>query len=369
MVELTPRYDGAKTGADCTGTDGQAGRTYQLLYNNYYAMVELLVQGAPQHEGIDFNVGNDTITFLNPIFDVYVISIRYYTSNGATIVSSGYAYATTTEVYRTAGLSATDVSVVDVTNQIASSEVTVCRETKNIYWKTNLNNQAITTATNDSITQTGAGWTTGDYVDQYLMIISGVGAGQARKITANTTDTITVDRIFATNPDNTSKFKVFYVPADFSPYQDVQIDGNGLTYMYLPYYPTQIIESLAIGETPTTVSVSNIYNYKNTGKIQLKRGAEMVTFSRDYPQEVDVQYWYGVDSLPLDVKRFVELNAAMKILAQYMTTVANKASNVSFPELSITNPQAYMVAKTTMDKLQLEYENLIKSIKIWPTFA
>jgi hypothetical protein len=371
LTTLTPRYDGARTGADCSGNDGESNRTYLLLSNNYYSMIELLVQGAPQHEGIDFTVANDTITFLNPIFDVYVLSIRYFTSDTATIVTAGYAYVTTTEVYRTSGISATEVSVVDVTNQIAAAEVIICRMTKNIYWKNNLNAQSVSSAGNTTVVQTGAGWTVNDYKGQYIWVYSGVGSGQVREIASNTSDTITVTRAWGTNPDNTSLFKVFYVPQDFNPYKNESYDGNGMNYLFLPYYPVKYVESLSIGyTTPVSVTPSYLWLWEKTGKIQLKPSAQAQVFGRAYPQEVSIGYWYGVDHLPYDVKRLVELHAAIQILAQQMGGTFDDPSTVTLPELTVSVGQAYINIRSSLETLKEEYNELInKYIRVYPVFG
>jgi len=372
MTNLTPRYDGAKTGADCTGLDGATGRTYKLAFNNYYSMVELLVQGAPQHEGIDFNVGSDTITFVNPIFDSYVLSIRYFTSDTATIVTAGYAYVTTTEVYRTAGISSNEISVVDVTNQIAVAETIVCRMTKNIYWKSNLVNQSVTSAANSSVTQTGAGWTVNDFAGQYIEVVSNLGVVQIRQILSNTSDTITVDRNWSVNPTNTSTFKVFYVPGDFSPYKDEVYDGSGLNYQFLPYYPVNSVESLDIVYPSSTISVtpSKLYVYPKTGKIQFMSTAETQRFDKTYPQQVSVAYWYGVDTLPYDVKRLVELKASMQVLSQQMGGTFDDPSSITLPEATVTVGQAYINIRSTLESLKEEYDELVsKYIRVYPVFG
>jgi hypothetical protein len=369
MANLTPRYEGAKTGANLTGATGESNRTFTLSFSNYHSMIELLVQGAPQHEGLDYNVGSNVITFLNPIFDDYVISIRYFTTDTSAIVTSGYAYVSTTDVYRASGITSAEISAADVTNQILRAETIICRMTKNIYWKINLTAQTVTSAANTSVTQTGAGWTINDYANQYIWVYSGTGVGQLRTIVSNTASAITVDRAWTTNPSTDSLFKVFYVPTDFSPYKDEQLTGSGFDHMYLPNYPVKTIEGLAVGETPVTVTPSKLYLWEGTGRIQFKTSAEVASFSNTYPQEVDVQYWYGVDNLPYDIKRLVELHAAIQILAQQMGGTFDDPSSVVLPEASITVGQAYINIRSSLETLKEEYVELLKNVKIWPVFA
>lgn len=284
-------------------------------------------------------------------------------------MAAEYTYVSSTDVYRASGITSTEVSAADVIEQIKRAEVIICRMTKNIYWKIWLDAQSATSGAAATITKTGASWTVNDYVGQYIYVYSGTGAGQLRKILSNTADTITVDRNWAVNPASASIFRVFYVPADFNPYQDVQLDGSGLTYMYLPYYPVKVIEGLAIGATPVTVTPSYVYLWEKTGKIQLKTTAEVAYFSATYPQEIDIQYWYGVDHLPQDIKRLVELHAAIQILGQQMGGTFDDPSSISLPEASISVGQAYINIRSSLETLKEEYNELLKQVKIWPIFA
>jgi hypothetical protein len=369
MTTLTPRYE-AITGAVMTGFDGTTGRTYVLANPNFYSVIEFIKQGSPLHETLDFSVVGNTVTFSAIVFDADVLGLRYFTSDGSAIISAGYAYVATNNVYTTAGITSSEISTTDVAEHISRAETIICRMTKNIYWKIGLDKQSITSATNDSITQTGAGWTPNDLTDLYIWVYSGTNSGQIRKIVSNTSDTITVDRNWTANPDNTGKFKVFYVPADFDPRLDIQIDGSGLKYQFLPYYPVNLIESLAIGATPVTVTPSNLYVYQKTGKIQLKVGAEASVFSNIYPQEVDIQYWYGVDTLPLDIKRLVELHAAMQILAEQMGGTFDDPSTVTLPEMSVSVGQAYINIRSSLETMKEEYDELInKYLRVWPVFG
>jgi hypothetical protein len=139
--------------------------------------------------------------------------------------------------------------------------------------------------------------------------------------------------------------------------------------MYLPYYPVKKIETLAIGYTPTTVTPSNLYLWEKTGKIQLKSTAEASLFSATYPQEVDITYWYGVDHLPQDIKRLVELHTAFQILGQQMGGTFDDPSSVSLPEATVTVGQAYINIRSSLETLKEEYTELLKTVKIWPVFG
>lgn len=366
MANLTPRHESIM-GSNCTGTDGAVSRTYTLAYTNAITQGFLInLQGSFLQQGYDFVLSNGVITFNVTVFDSFSIILDYFESDGSAIITAGYGYVSPTDIYRISGLTASQRSSSDISNDILEAETDICRYTRTIYWKIEQDCKAVSSATINTLTKTGAGWADNALAGLYVWIYSGTGANEARKIDSNTSDIITITNDWAVTPDNTSKFKIFYVPEDFDPQVIDQYDGNNMKYMFVPYYPLQFVESLTIANV--SVTPSNIYIYKD-GKIQLKDGAEYALFDRTYPQQVDINYWYGVDNLPHDVKRLVELQASIYALSSYITTTAEKASNVSFPELSITNPQAYQVAKTTLDLLQKEFDIKKDRVKIYPVFG
>jgi hypothetical protein len=66
----------------------------------------------------------------------------------------------------------------------------------------------VTSATADTLTDSGESWTENILQNKYVVIAAGVGAGQVRKIESNTSDTITVVTNWAENPDATSDYKI-----------------------------------------------------------------------------------------------------------------------------------------------------------------
>jgi hypothetical protein len=370
MANLTPKSEGI-TGTNCTGTDGTTGRTYTLTNLNYYSVINFIKQGVDLHEGDDFTISGGIVTFNILVWDTDLISLRYFVTDTSAIVVAGYSYTSTANVYMTAGISTSVVASADVTNHILRAETEICRLTKNIYWNIVLDAQCASSGGNNTISKTGSAWATNDFVGLYVWVYSGTGSVQLRKIISNTSDTITTDRNWTTtNPDNTSKFKVFYVPADFTPYISDLYDGNNLNYFYIPYYPVKKVEALSIGYT-TLVSVtpSNLYLWEKTGKIAFKTTAEAQLFDATYPMEINLSYWYGVDNLPYDIKRLVELRCALQVLAQQMGGTYNQPSSVTLPEATIAIGQASVNIKNTMEVLQAEYDSLLKQVKIWPQFG
>ena len=272
------------------------------------------------------------------------------------------SYVTVQDVYRTSGLREQVISYADVLEHIKVAENDICRITKNIYWLNKLKSANVSSSTDNTVTVDDAEWIAEDYDDNYIYIYSGTGTGQIRKIITNTDEKITVDRNWTTNPDSTSYFKLFYVPEQFDPYRQDVFDGNGMNYIYLPYYPVKVVELLSIDGTATT----EYYKWEKTGRIQLKG----TTFNVSTPQNVLINYWYGVDFLPFEVKRLVELKAALQIMGQQMGGTFDVPSTVSLPDASLSIGQAYINIKSSMDELHKEYEYLLsKVVKIYPVFG
>lgn len=283
-----------------------------------------------------------------------------------------YLYVSVPDVLRTAGITVSEVSDANVEKHIERAEAFVCRLTKNIYYKYNLEDEAVDSVSindNDIIADTT--WTVNNWENQYVTITSGTGKGQHRKILSNTATTLTIDRDWDTNPDLTSSFSIFYVPLSFNPYKDLTSDdaltGNGRKHLMLPYYPLNELETLTIADV--TVTISSVYKYKAIGKIELSSDSEYQIFSATYPQQVELKYWYGVPNITDDVKRLTEIRAALAVLQQQMGGTFDVPSTFSLPDLSVSIGQAYVNIKGTVDVLTKEYEELKKTIRIYPVFA
>jgi hypothetical protein len=282
-------------------------------------------------------------------------------------MADGDNYVSTTDVYRTSGISSTEVSQADVLNQILEAEGFVCRYTKNIYYKTNLAATSLTSATTTTLTAAMT-VTLNGYSNQYVEILSGAGKGQFRKVLTNTTTgTLVLDRDLTVVPSASDTFRVFYVPSDFSPYVEEIRDGKGYTYFYTDYYPIQALETVTL--SGVDVSASNVYVYKSTGKLVLKSGAEANRFGGVNPQDVELTYWYGVDKLEYAVKRVVELRAAIQILGQQMGGTFDDPSTVTLPDMTVSVGQAYINIRSSLETLKEEYNELLKTIKVWPVVA
>jgi hypothetical protein len=279
------------------------------------------------------------------------------------------AYITYDDVYRTSGVPSSVIPIANVNTYIQEAENVVCRFKKNIYWNIEVNTQLATSGAASSITKSSATWTTNAYTDMYVWIYAGTGSEQMRKIVSNTATALTVDRAWDTNPDNTSYFRIFYVPLQFNPYIDEDYDGNDQNYYYLPYYPVNKVETLSIQSTSVTIS-TGIYLWKKTGRIQLQGGSEYGKFTSQPPQGVAITYWYGVPYLPYEIKRLCELYASMQIMSQQMGGTYNMPSSVTLPDMTVSVGQQYINIKSALETLRTEYNALLeKVVKIYPVFA
>jgi len=65
-----------------------------------------------------------------------------------------------------------------------------------------------TSGGSSQLLDTGAAWTVGEHNGATLEIISGTGSGQSKTVTLNTPTLLTVSSSWATEPDNTSVYKI-----------------------------------------------------------------------------------------------------------------------------------------------------------------
>ena len=287
------------------------------------------------------------------------------------MVKDTHRYINIDDVYRTSGIRADVISRQDVEDHIERAEVFACRLTKNIYYKYNLENENVATATNNTITINDGKWSINAWKNQYVTITSGTGSGQYRKILQNNSSSLTTNDDWDIVPDATSSFSIFYVPKSFNPYKDFTdkkgLDGNGKKHMFLPYYPVNKIDYLNINDVD--VDPETLYLYESEGKVELSHNSAVTTFLRTYPKQVKISFWYGVPEITDDVKRLVELKAALAVLQQQMGGTFDVPSTFSLPDLSVSIGQAYINIKGTVDVLQKEYDDLVQRIRIYPVFA
>lgn len=111
------------TGADLSGTNGTANRTYTFPYADVSATgMQIFVNGIYQHQGVgyDYTVSGTIITFLNAIFNAQIISGRYTTGSTST---EDVDYCLIQDVYdELDGKTSTDISEERVINAIQRAE-------------------------------------------------------------------------------------------------------------------------------------------------------------------------------------------------------------------------------------------------------
>lgn len=274
------------------------------------------------------------------------------------------AYVTSAEVLALAGITSTEVGTTTVDAIIQVAEAYVDKFTKTTYWSLQTSVTA-TSATDTTVVKTSAGWTADAYNNMYVWVYSGTGAGQVRKITDTTTDTLTVDEEWSTNPDDTSVIRICYVGRD--PRRTEVRDGNNTDTMYLMHYPLVALESATVATT--TVTPSYIYQYAHRGKLILGPSAEETYFKETYPQYHTFVYAYGVYQIPEEVKAYTQICAALSTLQTQMGGTHNIPSTYSLPEGSVTIGQAYINIKGTWDTLMKQKDYYEKTITRYVSFA
>jgi len=266
-------------------------------------------------------------------------------------------YCSTEQVYRATNLSEDQVSLAAVKDIIRAKSVDVDNFTNTTYWKRICSGTA-DSSTGSILTDDSLNLLADGYVGYYIHIYQGTGAGDIREVVENTATTITVDRDFSSDLDSTSKYRLFFSAT--SPYFSESIDGSGVSSLFLNTVPIHSLESVNINDT--TVSVSNVYVYKDEGKLQLARNAEFPTWYSGVPQACDIALWWGVSQtngkLPYNVERYCVVLSALSVLEAQMGGTYDTPSTYSMPEGSVTIGQAYVNIRGTYDVLMKEKADL-----------
>lgn len=276
--------------------------------------------------------------------------------------------ASLTDVKRVAGLddaALADIGITDaqITEHIYDAEAWIERECQTTFLTDQVSNLTATAATNSTISVSTATWVTNTYANYFVYIISGTGAGQWRRIVSNTGTQLTITPNWTTNPSTDSVFSIVYaiytasLDSKCHPYQSITVDGNGLDNYFIPKFPLLKLDSLTINST--SVTPTNVYQYNDMGKLQLKNSAEKTIFDSSNPQLVSINYWYGVYPTPRIVKRAVATFAAMSVLAQQIGGTFNDVSSFTLPEISGSTGEPYMNIRETIVRLQAQLDDLL----------
>jgi len=273
------------------------------------------------------------------------------------------SYVEASEVLLVAGITSTEVPESQVDLMISMAEDEVDRLTNTTYWVVEESATA-DSATDDTLTDSDA-FSTNSYDGFTVWIYSGTGSGQARLIESNDKDTLTVDRDWETNPDDTSKYRIIY--SSTIPYVEQELrDGDDTDEIFLNQYPLQILESVSIDSVDVTPST--MFLYKKQGRVLLSADSEQQYWKSKKAQLNDLAYWYGVYPLPGLVKSYTLTIAALRVLQVQMGGTHNVPSTYSLPEGSVSIGQAYVNIRGTWDVLQknkaVMEERLIKYFSI-----
>lgn len=279
-------------------------------------------------------------------------------------------YCTADEVYAAAQIDNTVVAEAAVNNFIRASELEVDRITFTTYWVLEDSGTA-SDGSETTLEDTSKSWSSNEYSNYFVWIYSGTGSGQIRKISTNTTNTLTVESDFTTLPDATTKYRIVYCAQNPTSNNEF-LDGTGTNTLFTTHIPIVDIESLDIyedGSTATSISISNLYKYKREGRLVLSNSAESSVFYNVYPQSVDLKYAFGVYTIPEDVKRYTIISAAERMLSAQMGSTYNVPSTYSLPEGSVTIGQAYINIDSTAKRLYAEKQELAKSLVKYAVMA
>lgn len=357
MAVYTPRHESI-TGASLTGSDGATNRTYTLANSNsIQAQMTIILAGQALMVTTDYTKSGDTITFIPNVDNNMVIIIDYFTSDQGSVSTNQQRYGTISEVYRTAGVTSTEISEADAELFLLEAEAYVDRLTNTTYWQQTDNGTA-TAGASTTLTDTGKDWSSYDYSNDYVWIYGGTGSGQMRRISSHTATVLTVDTAWSTNPSTDSTYRIIHTGTD--PYIDTEFDGDGRDTWFLAKYPLRLLESLTIDST--SITTSYVHQDDEIGRLQLGTSAEKSKFVSTKGLKNEVNYWYGVwersGNIPRLAKRLTLVVAAMSCLEAQMGGTHNIPSTYTLPELGVTVGQAYINIRGTYDVLRMEAQRI-----------
>ncbi len=265
------------------------------------------------------------------------------------------AYCTVAEVRAAINFPDTGapVSDTDILSFIGYSE----EEIENIYNTKFGNVEASGTADGDYSTTTFSDstqtFTEDDYIGYVVWIYGGTGSGQYREITTNTTTKITVSPAFSTTPDGTSTYRITKLG-----YKDDTVDGTSTDVQFTKYQPLITLNALTIDSVDVTVS--NVYQYPDSGKLVLGQSAESRFFYDTFPQLVNMKYIYGVYPMPQIIKRLCIVMAAMRTLVSQIAGTYDDFTSFSLPGgVTAAKGEPYVNVQSALNKLQAEARGIV----------
>lgn len=206
-------------------------------------------------------------------------------------------------------------------------------------------------------------WTDDQFAELVVWIYSGTGAGQYRKISSNTPTLLEVYPAFDTIPDATSNYKITRLG-----FKDESVDGTGTNEMFVNYQP--LVDLVALNSDGTDVTVSTVYQYKNSGRLHIQgNNCEITYFDNIHPQSVDIQYIFGVYPLPRLIKRLCVVIASIKTTIAQIAGTYDDFTSVSLPAgFTAAKGEPYMNIKASLDKFQQEAMDITNKYRPFTLF-
>jgi len=195
------------------------------------------------------------------------------------------------------------------------------------------------------------------YSGYILEITSGTNSGEFREIILPITDTsLTVSQTFTSAIDATSVYEV----RKFG-YKDVDVDGSGIDTQFLRFQPLINLNNVTVNGT--VVTISKIFQYKESGRLLLGDDAEVSIFETEDPQDINFRYIFGT-ALTRTIKRLCVLMAGIKTLVSQVAGTYEDFSTVSMPGgVSASKGQPYVNIQSAVTSLQKEANEIITKIK------
>ncbi len=112
----------------------------------------------------------------------------------------------------------------------------------------------------------------------------------------------------------------------------------------------------------TVITVSTVFVYKETGRMVLGEDSEESRFTFNEPQQIVLNYTYGLDAIPELISEITALYAAIKSLFQQMGGTFDDVTNYSIPEFSASKGEPFTNIRATTVGLINDLKGLLRDI-------
>jgi len=264
-------------------------------------------------------------------------------------------YTTSTKVYATGGITSSTISEQDVQFFIEDSMDEVDRICNTTFWKL-IDSGTASAGGTTSLTDSSEAWTVNGHVGHFVWIYGGTGIGQIRKISSNTATILTVGT-WGIDPDATSTYRILSTNPAKDPYVSDDFDGTGTNTFYLDFVPLMALEEAE--SNSVSITTSDIYQYKQSGKLVLQTDAEATIWSSTYPQNISLSYWYGVYPIPRIVERYCTIVAAMRMLSAQIGGTFDDVTSFNLPHMSGSLGEPYTNIREALARLTKERDYIL----------